>query len=94
MNQTLAVHSCRPSFHIDGSGAQLTVQIGTSHKADMYAQVAVVGRAIQTQVDAEGHARPGGVFGAAVEADLVGLLALEPLKDGVRGCFGREGHGR
>ncbi len=36
----------------------------------MYAQVAMVGGAVEAQVDAKGDGRPGGVLGAAVEADL------------------------
>lgn len=59
----------------------------------MHAQVAVIGAAVEAEVDAEGHAAPGGIFGAAVKADLVGLLALQLLEDVVRDCLGCErGH--
>lgn len=36
----------------------------------MDTEVPVVGGTIETEVDAKGNRRPGGVFGAAVEADL------------------------
>ena len=55
----------------------LTVQVGAAHKGNVYAQVSVVRRAVETEIDGEGHARPGRVARTAVEADLVGLLALE-----------------
>ena len=39
----------------------------------MDTEVPVVGGTIETEVDAKGNRRPGGVFGAAVETDLDGV---------------------
>ena len=72
---------------------QLTVEVGALDEGNVHTQVAVVGRAVQAQVDAEGHAAPGRIFGAAIEADLVGFLALQLLEDFVRLALGRQcGH--
>lgn len=60
----------------------------------MHAQIAVDGGAVETEVDAEGHGGPGGVFGAAVEADFIRSGgAAEFVEEGLRGGFGGEvGH--
>ena len=60
-----------------------TVEVGTPDKADMHTQISMVRGAVQTQVDTERHTRPCWVLRAAVEADLVGLLPLQSLEDGV-----------
>lgn len=76
-----------------GDTSKLTIQIRTPHKANVHAEIAVVGGAVEAQVDAEGHAGPRGVFGAAVEAAFVGLFALQLLEERVRDGLWREGHG-
>ena len=48
-----------------------TVEVGGAHEGNVHAQVAVVGRAVETQVDAKGDGRPCGILLAAVEADLL-----------------------
>ena len=48
-----------------------TVKIGGSHKRYVNTQVSVIGRTIQTEVDAKGNRRPGWILGATIEADLV-----------------------
>ena len=52
----------------------------------------MVRRAVETEIDGEGHARPGRVARTAVEADLVGLLALELAEQRMRLGLGRESH--
>ena len=69
----------------------LTIQINTPNKRNMHAEIPMRSRAIQTQIYPERHATPGGRFGAAVEAGLVGLLPLQLLEEGVREGFGGEG---
>jgi len=51
-------------------------------------EVAMVGRAIKTQVDAQGHRSPCGILSTAVEADLVGLLLLQFLEQLLRLLLG------
>lgn len=63
---------------------RLTVQVGTPHKRNVHTKVPVVRGTIQAQIDAKWHRTPRWVFGAAIEADLIGFLALQLLKDGVR----------
>ena len=70
----------------------LTIEVGRAHKRDVHAQIPVVGGAVETEVDAKGDRGPSRVLRAAVEADLVGFLALELLKHPVRFAFGSESH--
>ena len=63
---------------------QLTVEVGALDEGNVHAQVAVVCRAVQAEVDGEGDRGPSRVLCAAVEADLVGLLPSQLLEDGVR----------
>ena len=63
---------------------RLTVQVGTPHKRNVHTQISVVRRTIQAKVDTKWHRTPRWVFGAAIEADLIGFLALQLLEDGVR----------
>lgn len=53
-----------------GEGGSRTVEVGRAHKGNVDAEVAVVGRAVEAQVDAERDRRPCRVLLAAVEADL------------------------
>ena len=50
-----------------------TVKVGGANEGDVDTEVSVVGRAVQTEIDAKGNRRPGRVFGAAVETDLDGV---------------------
>lgn len=52
------------------AGGQHTVEVRRTNKRNVNTQVAMVGRAVETQVDAEGHRCPGRVLSTAVEADL------------------------
>ena len=61
--------------------SRLTIKVSAPHETDVYTEVAVVGGAVETQVDAERDGRPGGVLGTAVEADLIGFGALQTLED-------------
>lgn len=45
----------------------------------MDTEIPVVGRAIETEVDAEGDGRPGGIFRAAIKAYLRGQF--RPRRD-------------
>ena len=47
-----------------------TVEVCRADKGDVNAQVPVVGRTVKTQVNTQRHRRPGGILGAAIEADL------------------------
>ena len=58
----------------------------------MHAQITVIRRAVQTQVDAERHTGPRRVLGSAIEADFVGFAALQFVEDPVRFGLGRERH--
>ena len=58
----------------------------------MHAQIPVVGGAVETEVNAKGDRRPGRVLCAAIEADLVGIVALQLLEDAVGLGFGCESH--
>lgn len=53
-----------------GEGGSRTVEVGRAHKGNVDAEVAVVGRAVEAQVDAERDRRPCRVLLAAVEANL------------------------
>jgi hypothetical protein len=57
-----------------GGGEQKmpTVQVGRAHERDVHAEVPVVRGAVEAQIDAKGHRRPGGILLAAVEAYLEG----------------------
>lgn len=70
----------------------LTIEVGRAHKRDVHAQIPVVGGAVETEVDAKGDRGPRRVLRAAVEADLVGFLALQLLEDAVGLGLGRESH--
>jgi hypothetical protein len=59
-----------------------TVEVGGADEGDVNTEVSVMSRAIQTEIDAKGNRRPGGVFGAAVEADLEGINTVAHLE-----CF-------
>jgi len=53
-----------------GVRGRRTVEVGRPDKGNVDAEVAVVGGAIEAQIDAQGDGRPGRVLLAAVEADL------------------------
>ena len=63
---------------------QLTVEVGALDKRNVYTQVTVVGRAVQTKVDGERNRGPCRVLCAAVEADLISLLPPQLSKEGLR----------
>lgn len=56
--------------HRTTSGAALTVEVGRADKRDVDAEVAVVGRAVEAEVDAKGDRGPCRVLLVAVEAHL------------------------
>lgn len=58
----------------------------------MHSQIAVIGAAVETQIDSKRHTAPCWVLRSTVEADLVGLLALQLLEDFERFRLGRERH--
>ena len=58
----------------------------------MHPQIPMIRTTVQTQINAKRDRGPSRVFGAAVEADLVGFFALELVEDGVREGFGCERH--
>ena len=69
---------------------ELTVEVGALDEGNVHAQVAVVCRAVQAEVDGERDRGPCRILRTAVETDLVGLLAPQLLEEGVR--FGLRGH--
>ena len=62
---------------------QLTVEVGALDEGNVHAQVTVVGRAVQAEVDGEGNRGPCRVLCAAVEADLIGLLPPQLVEEGL-----------
>lgn len=56
-----------------------TVEVSRPHKGNVNAEVAVVGRAIEAEVDAKGDRGPCWVLLAAVEADLLIAGARQQL---------------
>lgn len=55
---------------VAAAGAGRTVKVRGADEGDVDTEVAVVGGAVEAQVDAEGNGCPGRVLCAAVEADL------------------------
>jgi hypothetical protein len=53
--------------------AQHTVQIRGSHKRDVYAEVTMIGRAVQAEVNGKGNGSPCWILCAAVETYLFGI---------------------
>ena len=68
-----------------------TVEVSRPDKGNVDAEVAVVGGAVETQVDAKGDRGPGRVLLAAVEADLGGSVST---CDASRRECGRDDCGR
>jgi hypothetical protein len=50
-----------------------TVEVGGADEGDVNTEISVVSGAVQAEIDSKGNRRPGGVFGAAIEADLDGI---------------------
>lgn len=71
---------------------ELTVEVGALDEGNVHAQVAVVCRAVQAEVDGEGNRGPCRVLCAAVEADLIGLLPLQLCEESLRLVLGRHSH--
>ena len=63
---------------------ELTVEVGALDEGNVHTQVAVVGRAVQAEVDGEGNRGPCRVLCAAVEADLISLLPPQLVEEGLR----------
>lgn len=74
------------------SMVRLTVEVGALDERDVHTQVAVVRRAVQTDVNGKGNRRPGRVLCAAVEADLIGLLPLQLCEESLRLVLGGHSH--
>lgn len=51
-----------------------TVEVGGADEGDVDTEVSVMGRAVQAEINAKGNRRPGGIFGAAIEADLMASI--------------------
>lgn len=66
-----------------------TVEVGRPDKGNVDAEVAMVGGAVETQVDAEGDRCPGGILLAAVEADLAGTESVRTVRTVIACYFGR-----
>lgn len=72
-------------MHVSCGGRARTVEIGGSDEGDVDTEVSVMSRAVQAEIDTKGNRRPGGIFGAAVEADLMASILWHTSRLGMTG---------